>query len=129
MDTDPPDERSPLLSQQQHQQSHVLDIVNQEEVDFQTDLIAEREADIASIQRGVREVNTIFRDIGALVSEQGIQIDSVEENISNVASSTQGASKQLVAADAYQRKRRKWSCIVLVVLTVMLLVVVLIVVS
>lgn len=122
-----PDERSPLLSYQE--QSQVLDIVNQEEVDFQTDLIAEREADIASIQRGVREVNSIFRDIGALVSEQGVQIDSVEENISNVATQTQGASKQLTKAEDYQRWRSKCSCIVLVVLIVILLLIVLIAVS
>lgn len=126
------DENTPLMSesrqaysslQQQHQ---VLDVVNQDDVDFQTTLVTEREADIRDIEQGITEINSIFKDLGTLVNEQGAQIDTVEENISNLATNSENAAKQLNQANEYQKKRRNWSCCVLafliVVLTVILLV-------
>lgn len=129
------DENTPLMSEsrqaysslQQQQQHQVLDVVNQDDVDFQTTLVTEREADIRGIEQGITEINSIFKDLGTLVNEQGAQIDTVEENISNLATNSENAAKQLNQANEYQKKRRNWSCCVLtflvVVLTIILLVV------
>ncbi|ANB14264.1 SNAP receptor PEP12 [Sugiyamaella lignohabitans] len=116
-------ETTPLLQQQQQQQSQVLDFVSQNEVDFNTSLIEEREGEIQNIERGIYEINAIFKDLGTLVTEQGTQIDAVEDNISNMATNTENASKQLTQADKYQRTRGKWSCIFLLVLLVVSLIV------
>jgi t-SNARE complex subunit (syntaxin) len=124
-------ENTPLMQrqQQQQQQSQILDVVAQDEVDFHASLLQEREVEIQNIEQGISEINAIFKDLGTLVTEQGTQIDAVEENISNLATNTERASKQLTKADQYQRSRRKWSCCVLMVLIVVVLVVTLAVLS
>lgn len=80
------------------------------------DLIEDREQEIAEIQRGMLEINSIFKDLGVLVAEQGANLDTVEENISDMARNTNEASNQLTKAENYQRSRGKWSCIALLFL-------------
>lgn len=55
-----------LLQQQEQQQQ-----LNQQELDYQQSLIAEREAEIQGIEHGIEELNEIFTDLGAIVNEQG----------------------------------------------------------
>ena len=109
----------------QLQQQQILDMVRQEDVDFQTSLIQERELEIQGIQEGISEINAIFRDLGTLVTQQGDEIDTFENNISNLSTNTKQAGDELVAANEYQRKRRNCSFCVLVVLIIVLLVIVL----
>lgn len=116
-------ENTPLMAQQQQQQQLTLEVVDQEEVDFMSNIVQDREAEILDIERNINEVNAIFRDVGTLVNEQGALMDSVEENISNMATNTRNASRQLDQADAYQRKRRKWSCMVLMMLVIVVFIV------
>lgn len=127
-------ESTPLLSpggagstytQEAAGQTQILDLVRQEDVDFQSSLIQERELEIAGIQDGIAEINTIFRDLGALVTQQGDHIDTFENNISNIATNTKQAGDELVAANEYQRKRRNCSFCVLMVLIIVLSVIVL----
>lgn len=106
-------------------QTQILDMVRQEDVDFQTTLLHERESEIAHIQHGITEINAIFRDLGTLVTQQGDQLDAFENNVSNLASNTKQAGDELVAANEYQRKKRNCSLCVLVVLVVVVLVIVL----
>lgn len=109
-------------------QTQILDMVRHEDVDFQTTLIQEREQEIAGIQGGIAEINAIFRDLGTLVTQQGDQVDTFENNVSNIAANTKQAGDELVAANEYQRKRRNCSFCVLMVLVVVLSVIVLAVV-
>lgn len=127
-------ETTPLMSEAQQQQytqprqqQQVLDVVNQDDVDFQSTLVSEREDEIRGIQQGITEINSIFKDLGTLVNEQGVQIDTVEENISNLAQNSENAAKQLNQANEYQKKRRNWSCCVLIVLIVVLTIILLVV--
>lgn len=110
-------------------QTQILDMVRQEDVDFQTTLLHERESEIANIQHGITEINAIFRDLGTLVTQQGDQLDAFENNVSNLASNTKQAGDELVAANEYQRKKRNCSLCVLVVLVVVVLVIVLAVIA
>lgn len=80
------------------------------------DLIEDREQEISEIQRGMLEINSIFKDLGVLVAEQGANLDTVEENISDMARNTNEASNQLTKAENYQKSRGKWSCIALLFL-------------
>jgi t-SNARE complex subunit (syntaxin) len=116
-------ETTPLMAHQQQQLK--LDVVNQEEVDFLGSVVHDRETEIQDIERNITEVNAIFRDVGTLVNEQAPLLDTVEENVSNLAINTRNASRQLDQADAYQRKRRKWSCLLLTFLLVIVLIIVL----
>ncbi|KAH0613288.1 uncharacterized protein H6S33_009668 [Morchella sextelata] len=74
----------PLVQQQ-------MALAEQSEVDFQEGLIQEREQEIRGIEQGITELNEIFRDLGTMVTEQGVMIDNIEQNVSNAATSTKAA--------------------------------------
>lgn len=130
IDAEQHSEQTPLLndnsnSNNRQLQTQQLSVVNQDEVDFQNSMVLERESEIQNIEQGVNEINMIFKDLGTLVSQQGAQLDTVEDNISNLAQNSENASKQLKKADEHQRKRRNWSCCVLLVLAVVLTIILL----
>lgn len=101
------------------------DQINDADLQFQEQLIQEREGEIEQIEQGITELNQIFKDLGQIVGEQQSMIDNIETNVQAVARDTHGASTQLTEAHAYQRKAgRRMFCLLLVfllVLTVVLL--------
>jgi t-SNARE complex subunit (syntaxin) len=58
-----------LIHRQQQQQSLVEGIPDSE-VEFQEQLIQEREGEIEQIEQGITELNQIFKDLGQIVGEQ-----------------------------------------------------------
>lgn len=103
----------------------ILDMVSQEYLDTQNMLIQEREQGIQDIMDGINEINAIFGDLGVLVSQQGENIDTFENNVSDLAANTKHAGDELVAAQNHQRKKMKCSACVLAVLVIVLGVIVL----
>ncbi|GAA5838239.1 hypothetical protein JCM11251_003438 [Rhodosporidiobolus azoricus] len=99
------------------------DLVADGDIDFQEQLIQEREGEIAQIEQGITELNQIFKDLGQIVGEQQSMIDNIETNVISVARDTHGASTQLTEAHAYQRKAgRRMFCLLLVFLLVLAIV-------
>ncbi|CCJ28944.1 unnamed protein product [Pneumocystis jirovecii] len=113
-------ERSPLLQDQSRMQ-----LVDGSEVEFNELLILERESEICNIESGITELNEIFRDLGAIISEQGIMIDNIENNISTTLSQVIHADNELKNADKYQKKTRNRSCYLLLILSTIVTIVVL----
>lgn len=115
------------------------------EVEFQEQLIQEREGEIAEIEQGITELNQIFRDLATIVTDQGsmisesaylqrtqppaltrdVQTDNIESNVISVANDTRGASEQLVTAHNYQRKAASRMLCLLVIFIIVLAVVLL----
>ncbi|GAA5919918.1 hypothetical protein JCM6882_007269 [Rhodosporidiobolus microsporus] len=96
------------------------DTVAEGDIDFQEQLIQEREGEIAQIEQGITELNQIFKDLGQIVGEQQSMVDNIETNVISVARDTHGASTQLTEAHAYQRKAgRRMFCLLLVFLLVL----------
>jgi syntaxin 7 len=120
------DENTPLTQQKQAKQQYTIP---QQDLDIHTILAEERANEIKKIHGGVEEINSIYKQLGFLVQQQGSQVDTVESNMSNLASHTQNASRELLKADNYQKQKRKWSCIILVILVILALIVVLAVFS
>ncbi|EOD30979.1 syntaxin E [Emiliania huxleyi CCMP1516] len=87
--------------------------------------MAEREAGITSIQRAVNDVSEIFQDLALLVNEQGTQIDNIQTNIETAAASTTRGVRELVRADASQRRQRKRTCCLMMCVLVIILIIVL----
>jgi len=112
-------------AQLQEQQSR---LAPQEEVDFQENLIVEREAEIRQIEQSVGELNELFRDVATMVHAQGEQIDLIGENIEGVREDTRGADAELRTASRYQKSARQRACCLLLILAIVLLVVILAVV-
>ncbi|EGV60594.1 SNAP receptor [Yamadazyma tenuis] len=126
-----PDNPQPQYHSQQQQQLQVQDqdIIQETELEYHRLLTEERNREIEQAAEGIQEVNTIFKDLGALIHQQGEQLDLVEDNIADLQQNTQQASHELTKAHEYQKKKGKWSCILLVALCIFVLVVVLAVVS
>lgn len=117
--------QDPAQSQEQVQQ----DQVNELDLQYHVALTEERNRQIEQVQNGIREVNSIFKDLGELVNLQGSQLDTVEENILHMSGNAYSADRELSKANEYQKRKSKWSCILLCALCVFVLVVVLAVLS
>ncbi|KAM9912701.1 hypothetical protein OXX69_002321 [Metschnikowia pulcherrima] len=128
-------ESSPLLSQNEIERQAQLqiqedqDTIEQTELQYHMLLTEERNRQIEQVADGIREVNSIFKDLGELVNQQGEQLDTVEENVLQMSGNAHEASRELNKAHEYQKRKSKWSCILLVALCVFVLVMVLMVVS
>uniref|UniRef100_A0A7S0UIU0 t-SNARE coiled-coil homology domain-containing protein n=1 Tax=Polytomella parva TaxID=51329 RepID=A0A7S0UIU0_9CHLO len=79
------------------------------EVAFNAALIAERDAGIAEIHRQIGEVNEMFQDLAVLISDQGEQVQNLDEHIAATEENVREGQRQLVVADTTQRKtRNRW---------------------
>lgn len=102
--------------------------INAEELDYQRNLIQERESEIEHIAEGINELNELFRDLGTFVSQQGQVLDNIEQNIYSVADDTRGANLELRKADRYSRRSRGrcfWVLVILVIFLVFVLLIIL----
>ncbi|RKP30639.1 t-SNARE [Metschnikowia bicuspidata] len=121
-------ERTPLVKNQpgtQLQLHMTEDEIQQTELQYHLLLTEERNRQINEVAEGIREVNSIFKDLGELVTQQGEQLDTVEENILQMQGNTQQASRELTKAHEYQKRKSKWGCILLVALFILVLIMVL----
>ena len=60
-----------LKHPQQQQTQQGIQLLDHAEVEFNEQLIEEREQEIQGIEQGIIELNEIFRDLGSIVMEQG----------------------------------------------------------
>ncbi|KAI5952889.1 VAM3 [Candida jiufengensis] len=117
------------LQQEQEQEQIDPDLIEQTELQYHLQLTEERNREIEQVHESVMEVNTIFKDLNQLVHQQGEQLNTIEDNILQLHGNTQQASHELTKANEYQKKKGKWTCILLVALSILALIIVLIVIS
>ncbi|KAK7486647.1 hypothetical protein BaRGS_00022048, partial [Batillaria attramentaria] len=65
-------------------------------------LLREREERIRQLESDVLDVNEIFRDLGAMISEQGEVLNDIEANVERAYSNVETGNEQLVKAADYQ---------------------------
>lgn len=104
-------------------------MASQDEVDFQEQMIIERESEIRNIEQSVGELNELFRDVAHMVHEQGAQLDIIEENVEVTHDASRGAHVNLKQASNYQKSARSKACILLLILAIVLVIIVLAVVN
>lgn len=102
------------------------DEISESTLQLHADLIQQRDNAITSISKGVQDINKMFKDLDAIVNQQGEQIDSIENNMMSIANNNQLATRELVKAEDYQRRKGKCTCILLLVLVVILIIVLLV---
>ncbi|CUM65228.1 uncharacterized protein PRCAT00002859001 [Priceomyces carsonii] len=129
-------ERTPLVGheplQEQNQvqvEEQVEDQIEDTDLQYHIALTQERNREIDQVTEGIQEVNAIFKDLGELVNRQGEQLDTIEDNILQLHGNTQQADQKLIKAHEYQKKKGKWTCILLTALCIFVLVVVLAILS
>ena len=69
--------------------------------------IENRHKDIIRLEQSIQELHQLFLDLAILVEAQGELIDQIEYNVSQAASYTKDAVKQLADANKYQKRSRK----------------------
>ena len=87
--------------------------------DLDEAMLKERHNEINQLERDMTEVNTMFKDIAAMVQEQGGMLDGTETNVENTVKETGKAVEELNKADEYQkRSKRKMMCLLAIALVV-----------
>ncbi|CDK25537.1 unnamed protein product [Kuraishia capsulata CBS 1993] len=109
------------LQQEQEQIIINYEPINAEELEYQQNLIAERETEIENIANGVEELNELFQDLSTLVTSQGDIVDNIESNLYSVAADTRHAHKALLKTERYQRRSRGICLWIMIILGVVLL--------
>lgn len=84
-----------------------------DEVDL--DLLREREEAMQQLETDIVSVNEIFRDVAAMVHEQGEIVDSIEANMESTQIHVSDASQQLSKARDYQTKARKMKFVLFII--------------
>ncbi|ETW80628.1 hypothetical protein HETIRDRAFT_320868 [Heterobasidion irregulare TC 32-1] len=85
-----------------------------------------RDRELTEIAKSIGTLAELFKDLSALVIDQGTLLDSVEYNIEQTATHVSEAAKELEVATRYQKNTGKRKCIFLLLLIIFGLVVVLI---
>ena len=80
--------------------------------------IAQREQEINDIARGIIELSDIFRDLQAMVIDQGTMLDRIDYNVERMTVDVKGAEKELVVATGYQKRYTKRKVILLLILLI-----------
>lgn len=75
---------------------------------------------ILFLQSNISDINQIFKDLGALVYDQGEVIDSIEASVERTEVSVNEGASQVRQASMYQTKLRKKKCILIVIAVVVL---------
>ncbi|KAK0087615.1 hypothetical protein PV325_000562 [Microctonus aethiopoides] len=95
-------------TQKQIQQQHLQDEQNLR-------MLEEQEASIRQLESDISDVNQIFKDLGALVHDQGEVIDSIEASVERTEVFVNEGAQQLRTASTYQNKLRKKKCILVII--------------
>eukprot|EP01137_Pigoraptor_chileana_P006314 Opistho-2@50540 len=103
------------------------DQTQQQELERNTREIEERELEITRIVRSIHELHEIFKEVAALIIDQGTILDNIEHNIDVTETLVEEGHGELVAADKYQRRSRKCLFILLLVVAIIVVVIILIV--
>lgn len=109
-----PEEDAQLLEGQQQ----ALDF----EVQFHYDLAQERDAKISKISESILTVNQMFKELGAMVNEQGQALDRIETAIDEAACNTHNTVSELTKAEEKVRGNRQRLCWVFLLAASVLLV-------
>lgn len=94
-------------------------------VEQNTLVVEEREREICQIVQSISDLNEIFRDLGAMIVEQGTVLDRIDYNVEQSCVKTKDGLKQLHKAEQYQKKNRKMLVILILVAIIVVLIVVL----
>ncbi|XP_012583596.1 PREDICTED: syntaxin-16 [Condylura cristata] len=89
-------------------------------------LVEEREREIRQIVQSISDLNEIFRDLGAVIVEQGTVLDRIDYNVEQSCIKTEDGLKQLHKAEQYQKKNRKMLVILILFVLIVVLVVILV---
>ncbi|RZC42418.1 syntaxin-7 [Asbolus verrucosus] len=90
--------------------------------------LQEQEQSIRQLESDINDVNQIFKELGALVHEQGEVIDSIEASVERTDDYVQQGAQQLREATTYKNKIRRKKLIFAIIGAIILTIIVLIII-
>ncbi|KAI9931258.1 hypothetical protein ASPWEDRAFT_34197 [Aspergillus wentii DTO 134E9] len=89
--------------------------------------IEQREREINDIAKGIIELSDIFRELQAMVIDQGTMLDRIDYNVERMGTEVKAADKELKVATNYQRRTTKRKIMLLLIILVAGMIIVLLV--
>lgn len=80
--------------------------------------IMQREREITDIANGIIELADIFKELQAMIIDQGTMLDRIDYNVEQMATHVKGADKELKVASGYQQKSVKRKIMLLLILLI-----------
>ncbi|XP_014205690.1 syntaxin-7 [Copidosoma floridanum] len=104
-----------VLIELQDNRSQVQQLQHQQQEEQNLRMLEEQEANIRQLESDISDVNQIFKELGALVHEQGEVIDSIETSIERTEVFVNEGTTQLRQASTYKNQIRKKKCVLIVI--------------
>ncbi|XP_030766265.1 syntaxin-7 [Sitophilus oryzae] len=98
----------------------------QDEADLKA--LQEQEQAIRQLEIDINDVNKIFKDLGAMVHEQGEVIDSIEASVESTSDYVRQGAQQLREASTYKNKIRRKKVLLIGIASAILAVIILIII-
>ncbi|KAI6240095.1 WW domain-containing protein [Aphelenchoides fujianensis] len=116
---------SSFLSQEAAQTDEELTIDQIQQIIANEHMVKEREREVIKISKSILELNTLFKDLAALVVDQGTILDRIDYNVEQTSLKIKAAHRHV--QQAYQsHKTRKMQCIVILAAIAMFLMLIII---
>lgn len=113
---DEQEERRSLIEAEQEHQREQQAIQLDNMIQYNENLIAERDEEVRSIEQDVLEINDIFKDLAVMVNDQGKKLGNIEDYISTTTVNTSNAADEVDKSYAQQKRARKRSCLLVMIL-------------
>lgn len=78
----------------------------------------QREREINDIASGILELADIFKELQAMIIDQGTMLDRIDYNVETMLTHVKGADKELKVATGYQKKAGRRKIMLLLILLV-----------
>ncbi|GAB6029986.1 LD27581p [Chamberlinius hualienensis] len=109
-------DRTSLLEAEAKQMMQRQQVISN--LEFEQEYAREREDQIHQLEEDILDINQIFRDLGALVHEQGDTINTIEANIDRTYQTVDAGRQELQKASNYQKSYRKKICCFAVIIAI-----------
>ena len=92
------------------------------ELEMHSDILKEREEKINKITTTIYTVNTMLKDLGEMVCEQGFLIDNIESNIEDSTIKSKNAVTELAKSDRDSKSGKQRHCLIVLLVALFLLI-------
>jgi syntaxin 7 len=91
------------------------------------EMLQERERAVRQLEADIGDVNQIFKDLAAMVHDQGELVDSIEANVESSSVRVEEGTQQLLQAERYQNKARRKKMILALIGLIILVILIIII--
>lgn len=110
---------SGAAGQQQQQEQHLRQQQIQRDLQFEQDMLLERETRVRQIEADVLDVRQIMQELSSITNQQSEVIDTIENTIEHTVSNVESGHTELAKAAEYQNRYRRKVMILLLIAVIL----------